>query len=104
MKASFIVRLVIIAFIILCCGYIINSFLKSNPQETTQKLLAQADIQLNGSRPWDITIHDNRTFARVISQGSIGLGESYMEGWWDCPALDQFFYKICRARFKIIYR
>ena len=28
----------------------------------------------------------------------MGLGESYMDGWWDCIALEQLFSKILRAR------
>jgi len=60
-------------------------------------LLELVDVRINGSRPWDIRVHDHRLFRRVVADGSLGLGESYMDGWWDCPALDQFFYKIFRA-------
>ena len=56
-------------------------------------LIGRADIQINGSRPWDIQIHDPRWFQRVLSQGSLGLGESYMDGWWDCEQLDEMFSK-----------
>lgn len=37
-------------------------------------------------------------FSRVLAQGSLGLGESYMDGWWDCERLDEFFFRILRAR------
>jgi cyclopropane-fatty-acyl-phospholipid synthase len=30
----------------------------------------------------------------VLRDGSLGLGESYMEGWWECDALDEFFCKL----------
>ena len=60
-------------------------------------LLQKADIRVNGDRPWDIKIHNEKLFDRVLSQGSLGLGEAYMEGWWDCDSLDQFFYKILDA-------
>lgn len=63
-----------------------------------QELAAIADIQINGSRPWDIQVHDERLYSRVLSQGSLGFGEAYMEGWWDCEKLDQFFTKILRAK------
>ncbi|HXR97329.1 MAG TPA: cyclopropane fatty acyl phospholipid synthase [Terriglobales bacterium] len=56
------------------------------------ELLASADITVDGDRPWDIQVHNSGFFARVQREGSLGLGESYMDGWWDCPALDQFFY------------
>ena len=49
-----------------------------------QELLSQAGIVINGPEPWDIRVHDTRFFKRVLQQGSLGLGESYMEGWWDC--------------------
>jgi cyclopropane-fatty-acyl-phospholipid synthase len=29
-----------------------------------------------------------------MAQGALGLGESYMDGWWDCERLDEFFYRI----------
>lgn len=60
-------------------------------------LLIYADVQINGPRPWDIKVHNKELYRRVLSQGSMGLGESYMDGWWDCYALDEFFYKILSA-------
>ena len=63
-------------------------------QERVAGLLHEAGVQIDGSRPQDIQVHDPRFFARVIAQGSLGLGESYMDGWWDCERLDEF---ICRA-------
>ncbi len=66
-------------------------------RQQIETLLAGADVRIDGSRPWDITIHDERLYQRVLSRGSMGLGESYMDGWWDCPALDQFFDKILSA-------
>ena len=62
-----------------------------------EQLLARADIQVNGGRPWDITVHRNEFYSRVFRNGSLGLGESYMDGWWDSPALDQFFDHLLRA-------
>jgi cyclopropane-fatty-acyl-phospholipid synthase len=63
------------------------------------ELLALADIQVNGSRPFDLQVHDQRFFDRVMSQGSLGAGESYMDGWWDAAALDEFCARIHRADF-----
>lgn len=63
-----------------------------------QKLLEPSDVQINGDRPWDIQVHDPQFFERVLSGGSLALGESYMDGWWDCEALDQFFEKILENR------
>jgi cyclopropane-fatty-acyl-phospholipid synthase len=68
-----------------------------NPSDSVSGLLALADVKINGDRPWDIRVHDDRFFARVLSGGSLALGESYMDGWWDAEALDQFFYRVLDA-------
>ena len=56
------------------------------------------DIQINGNRPWDIQINNPQFYQRIISGGSLALGESYMDGWWDCRALDEFFKRILESR------
>jgi cyclopropane-fatty-acyl-phospholipid synthase len=60
-------------------------------------LLALADVRLNGDRPWDMQVHNEDLYARVFSKGSVGLGEAYMDGWWDTQELDTLFDKILRA-------
>jgi len=67
-------------------------------QQKIEALLSNADIRVNGDRPWDLQLHNSDLFGRIIGQGSLGLGESYMEGWWDCDQLDNFFYKLLDAR------
>ncbi len=62
------------------------------------KLLSEVGIRINGSRPFDIQVHRPDFYQRVLTGGSMALGESYMDGWWDCEALDQFFDRILRAR------
>lgn len=61
------------------------------------QLFARADITINGSRPWDMRIRNPATPTRVMLQRSLGLGESYMDGWWDADALDEFFYRLLRS-------
>lgn len=70
----------------------------SRDRQRVEALLELADIQVNGNRPWDIQVHDPRFFSRVLGQGTLGLGESYMDGWWDCQALDVMIAKALRAR------
>lgn len=60
-------------------------------------LLAQAGVQVNGSDPWDPQIYDTRLWPRVLSQKNLGLGEAYMDGWWDCAELDEFFHRVLSA-------
>lgn len=63
-----------------------------------QNLLDLADIKINGDRDSDIQVHDDRLYRRVLLGGSLALGESYMDGWWDAKALDKFFYKVLDAK------
>lgn len=63
-----------------------------------QDLLDKADIQVNGNRPWDIQIHDEGVPERALAYGNLGLGEAYMDGLWDAEHLDDFFYRLLRAR------
>jgi cyclopropane-fatty-acyl-phospholipid synthase len=59
-----------------------------------QEILSPAGITLNGEQPWDIQVRDEGFYARILRDGSLGLGESYMDGWWECGHLDEFFAKI----------
>jgi len=61
------------------------------------ELLRSGDIQIDGSRPWDLTVENDRLYARIAKDGLTGLGESYVDGWWDCEALDQMFDRCLRA-------
>ncbi len=62
-----------------------------------ENLLTAADVRIGGSRHHDITVHDERLFPTVLSGGSLALGESYMDGWWDCARLDEFFFRVLHA-------
>jgi cyclopropane-fatty-acyl-phospholipid synthase len=72
--------------------------LNPNLKNYIQNTLAKADVQINGERPWDIQVHDKNFYQRVVIDGSLGLGEAYVEGGWDCPKLDEFFTKIFKAK------
>lgn len=62
------------------------------------RYLASSDVSINGDQPWDIQVHDRRLYRRVFLYGTLGLGEAYMDGWWDCQRLDQLFYYLSRHR------
>lgn len=70
---------------------------RSPARRVLQDVLEPADVQINGGRPWDPQVHDERLYQRALSGGSLAVGEAYMDGWWDCEALDQLFYRIIRA-------
>ncbi|MEI8032163.1 MAG: cyclopropane fatty acyl phospholipid synthase [Chlorobiaceae bacterium] len=62
------------------------------------QLLETADIRIDGGRPWDIEVHKPVVFRRAITDGNLGLGESYMDGWWECRDLEEFFFRVLRAK------
>ena len=64
---------------------------ESKVEDIVRKILDPSGVQINGNKPWDIQIHNPSFYERILSGGSLALGESYMDGWWDCEALDQFF-------------
>jgi cyclopropane-fatty-acyl-phospholipid synthase len=67
-------------------------------KRVVQDLLAHAGVRINGDSPHDMKVHEPALYPRVIAGGSLALGECYMDGWWDCEALDQFFDRIMSAR------
>ena len=70
----------------------------SNKSETIMRdLLASAGVGTDGTQPWDMHVHDSRTYKRMLSEGIMGFGESYMDGWWDCERLDECFYKLIKG-------
>jgi cyclopropane-fatty-acyl-phospholipid synthase len=60
-------------------------------------LAGRAGITINGTEPWDIQVRNEDFYSRIIRQPYLGLGESYMDGWWNCARLDEFFSKTIRA-------
>lgn len=70
---------------------------RSVDRSFAQNLLSHAGIVIDGRSPCDICVRNNDLYARVLGEGSLGLGESYMDGWWDCPCLDEFFFRIARS-------
>ena len=70
----------------------------SGEKQLVQQLLDLAGVRIDGDAPYDIQVHNPDFYPRVIAGGSLALGESYMDGWWDCEALDQFFERIMAAR------
>jgi len=60
-------------------------------------MLARADVRVGGDRPWDVRVHNPRLMQRVMWRGLTGAGDAYVDGWWDCDALDEFFERILSA-------
>ncbi len=63
-------------------------------RELVDQLFAKAGIEPGGTNPWDIQIHDPAFYKRLWADRNLGMGESYIEGWWDCQQLDKFFVRL----------
>ena len=61
-------------------------------------LLALADVRMDGERDWDLEVHDERLYARLLAEGSLGLGEGYMDGGWDTRNLDGLLTRLLQAQ------
>ena len=61
-----------------------------------QNELAGCDIELNGPRPHDLQVYDVRALDRIARHGSLGLGESYIDGQWDCERIDEMVERMLR--------
>ncbi len=68
-----------------------------NAQQTVQDLLSIAGVEIDGTRAFDMRVRRPEFYDRVLGDGVIGFGESYMAGWWDCEALDELIHKLLRA-------
>jgi cyclopropane-fatty-acyl-phospholipid synthase len=67
-------------------------------RKTVQDILALAGVEINGSNPWDIAVHNDGFYRKVLTEGELGIGESYMDNWWDAGKVDELIFKIVSAR------
>ena len=63
-------------------------------QRLQREVLDPVQIRINGDQRWDPQVKDERVYMRIAKHGSLGLGEAYMDGWWDCQNLEEFFYRV----------
>lgn len=59
-----------------------------------EQVIDGSGIRFNGDAPWDVQVMDPETYRRIISKGSLGFGEAYMDGLWEAERLDQLFYRL----------
>lgn len=69
----------------------------SKPEQIVTEIMAIADVQINGNRPWDIQVHDASFYDRLLRDYTLALGETYMEGLWDCEAIDELIFHCLRS-------
>jgi cyclopropane-fatty-acyl-phospholipid synthase len=66
----------------------------SDPKSLFTGFLSSAGVTVNGSKPWDIHVHDERLYPQVLTQRTLALGEAYTAGWWDCERVDEFIHRL----------
>lgn len=76
----------------------------ANPERFIRELLENAGIEIGGRAPHDIVVHDPRFFAWVARDGALGLGEAYVHGLWDSPAVDQTITRFHQAKLSHVIR
>lgn len=69
----------------------------SGAEATVRNLLKEAGVEVYGHNPWDIQVKDSRFYERVLRETSLGLGESYVDGWWEVESLDGLIERMLRA-------
>lgn len=70
---------------------------QSSAKVCVLELLNTAGVELNGPNKWDLQVSDDRFFNRVLRHKNYGLGESYMDGWWECHSIDELITRILHA-------
>jgi cyclopropane-fatty-acyl-phospholipid synthase len=65
-----------------------------------RELFDEAGVGVAGDKPGDILVKNPDFYPRLLRDASIGLGESYMEGWWESERLDLFIEKLLRIDIK----
>lgn len=73
----------------------------SSPRKIVETLFSRAGVVIGGQNPWDITVTDERFFLRVLREKNLGLGEAYMDGWWDCRQPDEFICRVLKSRLDV---
>jgi len=73
-------------------------------EQIVREELAAADVRVDGSRPSDLLVHDPVFYTRLLRDGALGFGEAYMDGQWDCEALDALTVKLIKGKLVQKYR
>ena len=67
-------------------------------EKVTKEIFSLAGIEVNGPNPWDIQIYNKDFYKRALSEAELGIGESYMDGWWECEKIDELIFRVIRTR------
>jgi len=82
----------------------VQNLLNTSSEQIVLEELAAADVRVDGSRPSDLLVHDTAFYTRLLRDGALGFGETYMDGQWDCEALDELTVKLIKGKLAQKYR
>ena len=82
----------------------VRNIVDTRSEQIVLKELAIADIRVDGLRPSDLLVHDQAFYPRLIRDGALGFGEAYMDGQWDCEAIDELMVKLINSKLALKYR
>lgn len=71
-----------------------QSLIQTAPPPVIETLFSDTNVTINGSQPWDIRIHNDRVYRMVLTNGSLGFGDAYVDGLWDAEQLDETFHRL----------
>jgi cyclopropane-fatty-acyl-phospholipid synthase len=71
--------------------------MKNSYKQIAEEILGFAGVTVNGNNPWDIQVYNDEFYKRAITEAELGIGESYMDGWWNVEKIDEFIYKVLTA-------
>lgn len=75
-----------------------------NAKKRITGLLSQAGITVNGNHEWDIQVHNEDFYQSVLAGGTLALGETFMDKWWDCERIDKFFTQVLTANLENVIK
>ena len=81
-------------------AWILSGNANANAEAVVREIFESAGVGVEGKKPGDIRVKNDAFYGRLLRDASIGLGESYMEEWWECEELDLFIEKLLRVDIK----
>ncbi len=67
-------------------------------EKVAKEIFSLVGVEVNGPNPWDIQIYNKDFYKRALSEAELGIGESYMDGWWECEKIDELIFRVIRER------
>lgn len=77
---------------------LLQGFAGADAESVVRELFAAAGVHVNGPEPHDIQVHDSRFYPALLRHGELAMGEAYLDGWYDCDALELMIDKLLRAQ------